>query len=301
MGSYVRSVLQSAVGLIPGAGYPRVEWRFLSAPRAEAADSCWNRRNRTEEAASSCGPCLPRGSSPCEFEGTGDFVRTALQASRFSASTTSGDAAHTTGLSPDCSVLLTSMRKYSVSADYPEYSAKARRRWYRNKPQREAAASAAWLPRPVWPSWSWKLVFDACRYSRKWCGKEMPGSSQFSPHRAVSPLRRPLQPRVCLGSWLSCSLELACRDLQVGTLEACSTVFRERMVSSPPKYSALTQSAQHGCPRPAPPTQCPCEVFSLTTYLLSNLLSNIYLPIIYLYTHSHIHIHSHIYLIYHKV
>ena len=115
--------------------------------------------------------------------------------------------------------------------------------------------------------------------------------------RPVSPLGCPLELRLCLDSWLSCSVELACRDLQVGSPEACSTVFRERMVLSDPKNSALTHSIPHGCPGPAPPTQCLFKVLSQST----NLLSNIYLPNIYLYTHSHIHIHSHRYLIRGKV
>lgn len=87
----------------------------------------------------------------------------------------------------------------------------------------------------------------------------------------VSPLGRLLQPRLCLGSWLSCSVELARRDLQVAAREACSTVFRERTVSSAPKKSALTHSLQRGCPRPVPPVQCLFEVLSLSTSLLSNI------------------------------
>lgn len=163
------------------------------------------------------------------------------------------------------------MSKYSVSADCPEYSAKERRRWYRNKPQREASASQRGCQgrfgRAGARSWSLMFVRRAGSGVGRKC-LEVASSAHTGPG---SLLGRPLQPRLCLGSWLSCFLELACRDLQVGTLEACSTVFRERMVPSAPKHSTLTQSARHGCPRAAPPTQCLCEVLSLSTCLLSSI------------------------------
>lgn len=163
------------------------------------------------------------------------------------------------------------MSKYNVKADSPSTQRRSEGagtetnvREKRRLPQRGCRG-----PSGQAGAGSWSLMF-APRAGNGVGRKRLEAAS--SAHTGpVSPLDCPLQPRWCLGSWLSCSVELACRDLQVGACEACSTVFRERVVSSAPEKSALTHSVQRGCPGPVPPTQCLFEVLSLSISLLSNI------------------------------
>ena len=110
----------------------------VAVPLYSPGGACW------QEAASPCAPAS--GAVPAPASSRGPGISYAL----LSGLRILWPDERLQGRSPRykaepklLSISLTSMSKYNVNADYPEYSAKEQGRWYRNKRQREAAASTA--------------------------------------------------------------------------------------------------------------------------------------------------------------
>ena len=109
----------------------------VAVPLYSPGGACW------QEAASPCAPAsgaVPAGILYALLSRLRIFVRTSFEAPH---SLTWRPPPGTERTPKLLSISLTSMSKYNVNADYPEYSGKEQGRWYRNRRQREAAASTA--------------------------------------------------------------------------------------------------------------------------------------------------------------
>lgn len=109
----------------------------------------------------------------------------------------------------------------------------------------------------------------------------MPGRSEFGTHRGCVPSGLPSESGLCLGSWLSFSLELACGDLQVVTLRHVPQRSGREWFYLLLEFSidALTSTRM-------PQISAPRDT-TLKCYLSSSHLSS---TICHLSIHTHIHI-----------